>query len=392
MHPIFERIQDDDLAAVTEILARDPAAVQASDPGLGSTPLHFAAHRGFEGIADALLEAEADVHARERVSGTTPLHWAAEGGHASLAAKLLARGARLDAVDEWFALTPLGWATVVVWNPTFHEDRAATAELLVRAGAEVAVFPAIARGDAAELRAALERRPEAVHDRLGFVGWGITPLHVAVDRGDEPLVAALLEAGADPNAISELGHTPLGHALASRKDRLAAMLRDRGARDDAGTALAGGDLQALERRLPGVPPATVDRLLFTAARAGQDAAVAVLLRHGANPNAGLFHLLGECPAPVSALQAAVTSGSGPAARTLLDAGADPNPGAAERWPTPLHYAAGAGQAALVALLLERGADRSARDRDYGATPADWAAFAGQTEVLAMLGASGSEPA
>jgi ankyrin repeat protein len=73
---LFSAIVDNDAAAVTAALAAEPALVAAHDAQLGSTPLHFAAHRGFEEIVTALLAAGADVHAREIASDTTPLHWA----------------------------------------------------------------------------------------------------------------------------------------------------------------------------------------------------------------------------------------------------------------------------------------------------------------------------
>ena len=384
MHSIFERIQANDLAGVRAILVQDPGAVHANDRALGSTPLHFAAHRGFEGIVDALLDAGADVHAIERVSGTTPLHWAAEGGHAWIMAKLLARGASIDATDTWYGLTPLGWATVVVWNPRFHEDRPGTARALLAAGAHVGSFEAVALGDPEELKEAIAADPESLAAKLGFVGWGITPLHLAVDRGNGTVVLTLLDAGADPNAASDLGFTPLAHALAAANAGLAVLLRERGGKDDAGSALAAKDLAAMEASLDGAPQESLDRWLFAAARSGYADAVALLTRRGADPDSTLRHLLGEAPAPVSALHAAVKAKSVATVRALLDAGANPNPGVTERWPTPLHVAAGAGHLELVALLLERGADRTARDRDHDATPAGWAEFAGHADVAGML--------
>lgn len=384
MHVIFDRIQNNDLEGVQAILAEDPAAARASHRGLGSTPLHFAAHRGFTAIVAELLEAGADVHARERVSDSTPLHWAAEGGHPAIVRLLLDRGARIDPVDAWWELTPIGWATVVLWNPAFHEHRAGTAELLLLLGATLDVFSAVGKRDVAAVRTVVTRDRDSVNRRLGFVGFGMRPLHLAIDRGLGDVAALLLDSGADVNAASDLGFTPLAHALAAGNLGLATLLRDRGATDDGGCALAAKDVPAMERALAGAPRESLDRWLFAASRSGYAEGVAALLRRGADANAGMKHLLGETPARVSALHAAVRARSVATARALLDAGADPNAGAAEGLPTPLHQAAGAGNLEMVALLLERGADRAARDGDFNATPAGWAEFAGHADVAGAL--------
>jgi len=41
---------------------------------------------------------------------------------------------------------------------------------------------------------------------------GMTPLLIAVFRGDKERVRELLELGADPNRASDMGGTPLWHA------------------------------------------------------------------------------------------------------------------------------------------------------------------------------------
>lgn len=298
---------------------------------------------------------------------------------------LLDRGARIDPVDSWWELTPVGWSTVVFWNPKFHENRAGTTELLLLLGATLDVFSAVGKRDVAAVRTTVIRDRESVLRRLGFAGFGVTPLHVAIDRGLGDVAAILLDSGADPNAASDLGFTPLAHALAAGNLGLATLLRDRGAKDDAGCALAAKDLVALDESLAGAPRESLDRWLFAAARSGYAEAVAALLHRGADANAGMKHLLGEIPARVSGLHAAVKAKSVATVRVLLDAGADPNPGAAEGLPTPLHQAAGAGNLEIVALLLERGADRAARDGDFHATPAGWAEHAGHADLAGILG-------
>ena len=76
---------------------------------------------------------------------------------------------------------------------------------------------------------------------------------------------ALLEAWADPNARSSLGHTPLHSAATGTGEVVAALLE------------AGADLEA--RNLNGSPP------LHLAARDGVAEVVITLLEAGADPGA-----------------------------------------------------------------------------------------------------------
>jgi ankyrin repeat protein len=81
-------------ARIQELLAQDPALVQARDTD-GSTPLHCAAWKGHAEAAKLLLEAGADVHAQNENGhwGGTPLHAAAHGNQRAVAELLLAHGA-----------------------------------------------------------------------------------------------------------------------------------------------------------------------------------------------------------------------------------------------------------------------------------------------------------
>ncbi|HWM87636.1 MAG TPA: ankyrin repeat domain-containing protein, partial [Kofleriaceae bacterium] len=163
----IERVIENDVEAVRRALAESPSLVAARDRLIGSTPLHFAAHRGFIPIVRALLDAGADVHALESASESAPLHWAAEGGHPAIARLIISRGASLEALDTWFRLSPLGWASVVTWAPPFHEDKPATAAALLAAGARLDAFTAVAMGRGEELRRLAEADPGALSRRLG---------------------------------------------------------------------------------------------------------------------------------------------------------------------------------------------------------------------------------
>jgi RNA polymerase sigma factor (sigma-70 family) len=109
-----------DVEQARRLLQADPTTVHTCDPYLQSTPLHYAAHRGYLEIVQLLLTAGADVMAREGSSDTIPLHWAAEGGHLEVARVLLDHGADLHANDAQYESTPFIWAK---WH---HQHEVAT--------------------------------------------------------------------------------------------------------------------------------------------------------------------------------------------------------------------------------------------------------------------------
>ena len=385
----FERVNENDIRAVKEALARDPSLANAREPHLGSRPLHHAAHRGFTEVVEAVLGAGGDVRARESVSDTTPLHWAAEGGHRAIARLLIERGADLEAVDEWFRLSPLGWATVVTWNPAFHEDRPATAAQLLEAGARLDLFSAMALEKAGAMREIAAADPGAIERRLGYVADEMTPLHAAVARRNAEMARLFLDLGADPNARTAGGLTALALAGLNRDLEAMTLFRARSAAPDLSSAMVAGDFAAMEARLRagdgGGPPAEQPgQLVFFAAQEGMAEALRILIDRGADPNRRARRLIGETPHPVTPLHLAAKGGHVTAARVLLERRAISSPGAEDGTPTPLHLAAGAGLFDMVRFLIDAGADFKAREKGYDATPLGWAEHGGHGEVIAIL--------
>jgi len=381
----FERVVDNDLEVVRRGLAESPSLVAARDRLLGSTPLHYAAHRGYGPIVRVLLDAGADVHALEEVSGTIPLHWAAEAGHTSVARMLLARGSDLDAIDTWFRLPPLGWAAVVIWAPQFHEDKPATATALLEAGARVDAFSAVVLGRTDELRQIVVADPGALARRLGFVGAEMQPLHVAVSRKLGSVVPLLLDLGADIDARTSLGMTALALALEDGDQDTASLLRARGAAEDAASAMAEHKLAALGARLDGQPDRRLAQaLLFAAVGAGYTAAIDLLVGRGADPNARMKQLVGEVPCDLAPLHIAARRGHAATVSALIAAGAHPDAGNEDHLPAPLHLAAAEGRIEAAGALLSAGADPAARERLYDSTPAGWAAYGGHEELADLL--------
>ncbi len=195
---------------------------------------------------------------------------------------------------------------------------------------------------------------------------GVTPLMVAAKRAASGSMKALLDAGADPTAVSTDGATPLAYALAgfadyeAKAERIQAamgVLLDKGAPVDERTSCCYfyssfspftgyGTASGAER---GFTP------LMIATAFHWYPAVSFLLQRKADPN-----LRSNAGIPLL-FWAADSDAAGPLER-LIAAGADPNvtgnfPGyLREKGVTPLMIAAAAGAPLAVKCLLKHDAD------------------------------------
>ena len=152
-----------DADAVRVLLAQG-AAVESVD-ARGQTPLMWAASAGRLDAVSALLAAGAQVN-RATPNGFTPLFFALASGKSNVAAALIAAGADVK---------HRGPENTSALQMALYQKNWAAAEELVRLGG----------GDVAEL------------DRQG-----LRPLHVAAAAGQGALVTALLERGAEVDALS----------------------------------------------------------------------------------------------------------------------------------------------------------------------------------------------
>ncbi len=382
----LDLVTSNQLTAVRAALALDASLAHAHAWAIGTTALHAAAHRGLRDMVELLLSNGADVHAREAASDTTPLHWAAEGGHLDVARTLVRHGALLHPEDSWYHLSPLGWAAVVQWEPAYHKDKPATAAFLVEAGAPMDIFSAVVQDRPDDIRRVVIRDLSALRRKLGVAAGGMQPLHLASSRGLSQIVEFLLQLGADLNARTTLGVTPLGLAMSKHDERTVRILREHGAPFDLSAVVLSGDIPTITEVLR---ESTADAqqlagLLFVAIRAGAEEILELLLRSGADPNTRFPQLLREVPSQTAPLHLAAARGATGCASLLLAAGADANAVTDDSTPSPLHLAAGEGHKATVSLLLKHNADRHIRDRYFDATPAQWAEFGGHTDLALLL--------
>ncbi len=253
-----------DRKAAAKVLKQDGGIVNdaVSHPRWGGlpTPIQLAAERGQAGMIRLLLDSGADPESgTDTYGGWKALHLAAHWGHMEAAALLRERGATVD-IHAACLLDDLRRVSAILADDPEAADRAGlggdyplhvavsaeTASILLDHGARLdtrdgegntPLGAAIGRGDRCRgladylidrgaladpcLLAALGRTDrlgqlrETEADLIGYRGKiGVhavvgTPLHAAVQHGQEETVKTLLGWGADVNARADSGQTPL---------------------------------------------------------------------------------------------------------------------------------------------------------------------------------------
>jgi ankyrin repeat protein len=227
------------------------ANVNAKSPS-GSTHLHAAAQYGHMEIVQLLISKGANVKAKTD-DGKTPLHSAAAKEHKDIAELLIAKGADVNAKSNE-GTTPLHWATGTGWRGGYE-----IAKLLISKGADVNVKKE--DGWTPLHNAAREGRKETIKiliangaDVHAKSNGGTTPLHAAANGRRRPryrpgqpdhgisgeqiadlliIVETLIAKGADVNAKTDKGTTPLDSAILGKNKETTDLLRKHGGKTGA---------------------------------------------------------------------------------------------------------------------------------------------------------------
>jgi ankyrin repeat protein len=365
-----------DAGAVREHLAVRPAAAVAPDDERGWPPLLYACYSrwhqadpgrasGLAEVVRLLLEAGAgpDTNDAGRARFRSALTGSVEVNNPEVTGVLLEAGANPDLgqpVAEAAAHRDLRCLRLLLsrrarvagtWalGAAVDNDNPAAATLLLGA---LAAGGGLAAGGRLAADAATEALPDAA------------------SAGSLPLVAALLDAGADPRGRDQDGMSALRLAVRAGRPETAARLRAAGAAEDSTDidqflgACRGGDRQESRRLLAGHPDllsrlSDADReVVCDAAASGPAGTLALLLDLGFSPHDRKF---GEQPLHVAAYH-----GNSEAARLLLEKGAEVDARDTSFDATPLAFATvGSGERAgragdwtgTVRLLIEAGACR-----------------------------------
>jgi len=230
-----------ELERLRRMLVNSPDLIDARQGENKETPLQTAARLDHGRVVEFLLSQRVDP--KGGAQGWPPLHLAAGAGHKRLVDLLLKAGVPPDQLDE-SGITPLHWA--------------------VRAGRPQVVQSLLASGARPSIRCQGSLSFQDTPSKLIFLTQ-LTPLGIAILKGNRPLVELLVGAGASLNeeAATDLdragkqSYSPLLLALKNRDVAMSQRLLELG----ADPTLVIGERIPLSEAIAWAPVELLDRLV-----------------------------------------------------------------------------------------------------------------------------------
>ncbi|UKZ61609.1 uncharacterized protein TrAtP1_002869 [Trichoderma atroviride] len=174
----------------------------------------IASHYGHTAVVKLLLDKGAKTKAGEKY-GDTPLMWAACGGHEAVVKLLLDNGAEIEAKDGLGATALLIAATGGLMTPSTTSSSDTQQDYQM----QLMLIELHKKG-------LIMTRQQQID--MGGVLW-IGQAEVTAERGREAIVKLLLDKGADVEAKSISGQTPLSYATRLGNQTIVKLLLDKGA-------------------------------------------------------------------------------------------------------------------------------------------------------------------
>src|SRR5262245_60446435 len=222
--------------ALQRLLDAQPELIDA--PGASweqRTALHQAAWKNRLECVRLLLERGAKVGIRDFGDNAYALHFAAAEADLAIVTMLVEAGSDVIGDGDDHQLGVLGWATCL---ERVRED---VADYLLRAGARLNIWSAIALGHGDAVRAFVAGAPAILSARMSRSEHGRGPLHHAAATNRPAMVRLLLELGTDVHATDDVGRTALTVAAQTKADpSVDVLLQDAGAKLDLLAALTLG--------------------------------------------------------------------------------------------------------------------------------------------------------
>ncbi|WBA87446.1 ankyrin repeat domain-containing protein [Endozoicomonas sp. GU-1] len=329
--------------AISGLLALGVNVNDSTEDGL--TPLHSAAIKGDVATLEQLVRHGANVNALTR--GMTPLHFAAQFGHLDTIWFLLENGANIN------------YQANVMETPSQIQDRRDWNVLL----ASVEKWQGLPLGSTLEYHGSDAQ----------ITSYGKTPLHCAIEAGQEQAVNDLVVAGADIEVLIGEGKTLLSWAKSEGKLTKSIICSLANATCDTEAPCEGARAELLSALIEINDWALFDKLsantggvalhklqclgssqlvFFRSVECGQTDIIKAMITRGADVN-------GLNDRGMTPLYRAVCECQPESVATLIAANADVNATMGEyRW-TALHLAVKKGESSIVQLLIDGNANVNA---------------------------------